>query len=72
MPCSYDEFLSQTELPCLVKGCDWVGRNLSQHCNAIHAIKADDLKALAGFNRNTGVVGAITQEKMSKHSKHSA
>jgi len=56
LPCSYDEFLAQEELPCLVEDCNWVGHGLSMHCNMEHGINADELKALAGFNRKTGVI----------------
>lgn len=59
VPANYDEFLCQEQLPCLVDGCEWVGSNLSMHCNSVHGITADELKALAGFNRTTGVVSAL-------------
>lgn len=66
MPCSYDEFLSQSELPCLLEDCDWIGKNLAIHCNHAHGIDASTLKSLAGFNRSTGVVGADTQRALSE------
>jgi hypothetical protein len=62
IPMTFDEFLSQDELPCLIDGCEWVGKNLSTHCNATHGITAAKLKALAGFNRTTGVVGRATHD----------
>lgn len=64
VPESYDAFLSQSELPCLIDGCDWVGKNLSIHVNFIHGLKACDFKALAGFNRGTGVVCPETSKAM--------
>lgn len=65
IPCSYDEFLDQRELPCIMKGCDWVGKHLSIHCNTYHGIHKDDLKAMAGFNRSTGLVGTDTFSALS-------
>ncbi len=56
LPRNYDEFLTRDELPCLVAGCDWVGRNLGIHANHAHGITADRLKELAGFNKGTGLV----------------
>lgn len=56
LPQCYDEFLTQSELPCLVDGCDWIGENLGNHVNFAHGITAAQFKELAGFNRNTGLV----------------
>lgn len=53
---NYDEFLAQPELPCLVDGCKWTGRNLSTHANRVHGITAEQLKEKAGFNRQTGLI----------------
>jgi len=68
-PCSYDEFMSQKELPCLIDGCDWFGDNLAMHTNVIHGINAKDLKALAGFNRGTGLVSPKTAKLMSERAQ---
>lgn len=68
-PQSFDEFLSQSELPCLIDGCSWVGCNLSQHMNFTHGINASDFKALAGFNATTGVVCAPTSTELSRRAK---
>lgn len=57
LPQNFDEFLSQTELPCLVDGCDWVGVRLGQHVNFSHGITADQFRELAGFNKTSGLVG---------------
>ena len=67
-PECYDSFLSQEELPCLVDGCDWVGLNLSMHMNSAHGIRASELKALAGFNRKTGVITTKLSKVMGKGS----
>lgn len=66
LPQGYDEFLTQAELPCLVDGCEWSGKNLSIHANHCHGITADQLKELAGFNRNTGVVCPSTALALSE------
>ena len=55
-PEHYDSFLSQEYLPCLIDGCNWSGVNLAIHMNICHGVTAKELKALAGFNRNTGVI----------------
>lgn len=65
LPQNYDEFLLQEELPCLVEGCEWVGKYLSFHCNVAHGITAEQLKELAGFNRKTGLVSRDLHDKMS-------
>jgi hypothetical protein len=56
LPQSYDEFMLQEELPCLVDGCDWVGMHLSNHVNFTHGITAAEFKRAAGFNLSTGLV----------------
>ncbi len=56
LPQAYDEFLTLEELPCLIEGCDWHGRNLGQHLNFAHGIPANEFKKLAGFNKTTGLV----------------
>jgi len=58
IPMSFDEFLSKEKLPCLVAGCAWEGDSLSLHMNYAHGVRASELKALAGFNRGTGVIGS--------------
>lgn len=56
LPQSFDEFLTGTELPCLVDGCSWRGRHLSMHVNMAHGVKAADFKRAAGFNLGSGLV----------------
>lgn len=56
IPSNYDEFLAQNELPCLIVGCDWVGRSLGYHVNKEHGITADEFKKMCGFNKTTGLV----------------
>ncbi len=58
IPKTFDEFLTQAELPCLVEGCDWRGAHLSLHMNQAHGVQAEDFKRAAGFNLSTGVVSA--------------
>lgn len=55
LPQNYDEFLCQEELPCLVEGCEWIGKHLGIHVNHAHGITAAKFKEIAGFNRNTGL-----------------
>lgn len=62
MPANYDEFLSLDELPCLIPGCGWIGRGLSNHANLAHGIRASAFKRAAGFNLGTGIVAAPTHE----------
>ena len=64
---NFDEFLSNEELPCLVEGCDWTGKNLSQHMNFTHGVPARDFKMMAGFNLTTGVVCPETSLKISSN-----
>lgn len=64
LPQNYDEFLSQEELPCLIEGCDWSGKSLSQHMNFEHGITADQFKRLAGFNLKSGIVTPELSEQM--------
>lgn len=65
LPQNFDEFLSQNELPCLVKGCDWVGRSLSNHMNQRHGVPAAEFKRAAGFNLKSGIISADLQEILS-------
>lgn len=65
LPQNFDEFLSQTELPCLVDGCSWTGNRLSFHANVVHGISADRLRELGGFNRRTGLVSKDESQKRS-------
>jgi len=65
LPQSFDEFLTQNELPCLVEGCDWSGRHLSQHMNYAHGVTASEFKRAAGFNMSTGVVSADLSAQLS-------
>ncbi len=64
LPQAYDEFLTQSKLPCLVEGCDWVGEHLSAHMNFAHGIQAEEFKRAAGFNMRTGVVGIELHERL--------
>ena len=64
LPQAYDEFLTQEELPCLIEGCDWVGRHLSNHMNMTHGIPADEFKRAAGFNLHTGVVAPSVSQAL--------
>lgn len=66
LPQNYDEFLLQAELPCLVEGCDWHGKNLSGHMNFAHGVTAEEFKRAAGFNQGTGLVTADVSQKMSE------
>lgn len=66
MPSSFDEFMMLDELPCLVSGCNWVGRNLSTHVNQVHGIACDEFKKMAGFSKGTGLVVLETSEAMSQ------
>jgi hypothetical protein len=61
---NYDEYLIQNELPCLIKGCNWKGRHLSLHMNLAHGIRAEEFKEIAGFNRETGVIGKSLHEEL--------
>lgn len=65
VPCSYDEFLDQDELPCMIAGCEWKGKHLSMHCSHYHGIAAAELKALLGFNRTTGLIVQETFDRLS-------
>lgn len=69
LPQGYDEFLMQDELPCLVQGCEWVGKNLGRHVDFAHGIPQEIFKALAGFNRSTALVGKETKMRASEHMK---
>jgi len=65
MPQCYDEYMLQDELPCLIDGCDWKGRNLSNHLNMAHGVYAEDFKRAAGFNLSTGLITADLFEQLS-------
>lgn len=62
----FDEFLCQEQLPCLIEGCGWQGKNLGQHVNREHGLTAEQFKELAGFNRCTGLVAPDTQRRMTQ------
>lgn len=66
LPQNFDEFLTKTELPCLIKDCEWKGENLSGHVNMKHGITADEFKELAGFNKTTGLVVPELSKRISK------
>lgn len=65
LPQAYDEFLTQSNLECLVDGCDWKGDHLSMHMNLTHGITARQFKMLAGFNLKSGIISAPLQESYS-------
>ena len=69
LPQNFDEFLTREELPCLVSGCGWVGKNLGNHVNFKHGISARDFKILAGFNIGTGLVSEDVHLEMSERTK---
>jgi endogenous inhibitor of DNA gyrase (YacG/DUF329 family) len=69
LPQCYDEFMLQDELPCLVDGCQWKGRNLSVHLNVGHGIKAADFKRAAGFNLKTGLISPDLFAQLSERNK---
>ena len=66
LPQAYDEFMTLSELPCLVDGCDWQGQHLGAHVNFAHGITADEFKKMAGFNRGTGLCTAEVSQKLSE------
>lgn len=65
LPQSFDEFLLQEELPCLIEGCDWKGLKLGNHVNFAHGITASEFKRAAGFNLKTGLVTPAVFEALS-------
>lgn len=56
LPQSFDEFMTQDKLPCLIEGCGWEGRSLGRHVSYAHGIPAAEFKRAAGFNLRTGLV----------------
>lgn len=64
LPQAFDEFMLQNELPCLVKGCGWVGKSLAMHVNLAHGISSREFKKMAGFNVGTGLVSAELREAL--------
>lgn len=64
LPQNYDEFMTQEELPCLVKGCDWVGHHLGTHVNLAHGIPVEEFKKMCGFNLGTGLVSPETHKNL--------
>lgn len=64
LPQAYDEFLTKEHLPCLVEGCGWEGDNLSNHMNFSHGVIAEEFKAMAGFNKSTGLITETTRKKI--------
>lgn len=66
LPQAYDEFLTQTELPCLIKGCGWSGGSLGMHMNVTHGITAEDFKRAAGFNLGSGLVSPDVSRALSE------
>lgn len=70
LPQNFDEFLSRTELHCLVEGCGWSGKHLSVHVNAMHGIKAADFKRASGFNSGSGLIGSDLARRLSERALH--
>lgn len=68
-PQCFDEFLTKEELPCLVAGCDWTGKCLSNHLNVTHGVSVEQFKELAGFNRRTGLVAPDVSRRRSEVAK---
>lgn len=66
---NYDSFLSQDKLPCLLKGCGWSGKHVTVHMNSAHGIRARDLKLIAGFNLQTGVISTALSKRLSGRPK---
>lgn len=66
----YDEFMTQTELSCLVEGCNWKGEFLGLHVRAAHGIPAREFKRAAGFNYTTGLVGIDLAKKLERRADH--
>ncbi len=64
LPADYAQFLDQDDLCCLVIGCQWKGKALSNHMNYSHGMPADDFKRYMGFNRSTGVVSKTMRENL--------
>jgi hypothetical protein len=62
LPQNFDEFLLQSELPCLFEGCEWCGANLSLHVNMAHGVSIDKFKEMVGFNKTTGLVSPSISE----------
>lgn len=69
LPQCYDEFLTKEELPCLIEGCEWIGKFLGTHVNVVHGISAEEFKRLAGFNHTTGLVSIDLHKAMSERAK---
>ena len=65
LPQGYDGFLDRLELNCLIEGCGWTGKHLSNHMNMAHGIQAENFKKAAGFNLNTGVISKDLAETLS-------
>jgi len=65
LPQAYDEFMLQDEFTCLVDGCDWAGKNLSNHMNFTHGMTAAEFKKAAGFALGTGLVTRDVSKTMS-------
>lgn len=62
-------FLDHDKIPCLVKGCNWIGDNLSLHVRQAHGIDSKKFKKLTGFNVSTGLVSRKTKTNLKKRSK---
>lgn len=66
LPQCFDEFLSKDELPCLVDGCAWSGKNLTTHMVNFHGVPRNEFKKIAGFNKTTGVVAQPTAKLLAE------
>lgn len=62
---NFDEYFSQDELPCPIRGCNWKGEDLAHHALMAHGVKARALKDKCGFNIGTGLVGRSLAKRLS-------
>ena len=66
LPQNFDEFLNKDELPCLIKGCEWIGVGLSHHVNFYHGIEPDKFREMVGFNKGTALMGVAARQRRSE------
>ena len=64
LPQAFDEFLSGSELRCLIDSCGWRGKHLSMHVNLAHGIPTREFKRAAGFNMSSGLVSSDLHQKL--------
>lgn len=67
---NFDEWLNRVELPCPVKGCAWVGEDLSHHALSVHGVRAAELKRVCGFNDSTGLVGTLLAKRLRERARN--